>query len=197
MMNGLETLIHPTEGFAAGESCTDTSEKERPPCVRAGACMCVSVCVRAEILRALGRCYGLVIGRRDKGRMFFSFVFFFPGEILVCVYLLVHEHVAATLRYAAGCLPCAYTPLTKKMKKQALSATVTGLQPERCMAAAPSNSAQAHPYPSALSALFNSCFMAPNSGHNDARTPVCHGGVDRLGDTLACDTLVHHFLDSL
>lgn len=70
MMNGLETLIHPTEGFAAGESCTDTSEKERPLCVRACACMCVCV----EILLAMGRCYGLVIGRRDKGRIgvFFS-----------------------------------------------------------------------------------------------------------------------------
>lgn len=46
MMNGLETLIHPTEGFAAGESCTDTSEKERTVCMCAfrgggGAVCCV------------------------------------------------------------------------------------------------------------------------------------------------------------
>lgn len=44
MMNGLETLIHPTEGFAARESCTDTSEKERP------GCMCVCVCVRVDVV---------------------------------------------------------------------------------------------------------------------------------------------------
>lgn len=190
MMNGLETLIHPTEGFAAGESCTDTSEKERPLCVRACACMCVCV----EILLAMGRCYGLVIGRRDKGRIGF---FFSWRNSCVCIssYTSISVVRYAMLCYAAGCLPCAYTPLTKQ--KKALSVTMTGLQPERCMAAAPSNSARAHPYPSALSALFNSCFMAPNSGHNDGRTPVCHGGVDRLGDTLACDTLVHHFLDSL
>lgn len=40
MMNGLETLIHPTEGFAARESCTDTSKKERTVCV----CVCEGGC---------------------------------------------------------------------------------------------------------------------------------------------------------
>lgn len=36
MMNGLETLIHPTEGFVARESCTDTSKKEKTVCL----CVC-------------------------------------------------------------------------------------------------------------------------------------------------------------
>lgn len=39
MMNGLQTLIHPAEGFAARESCTDTSKKEKT--VRAPVCVCV------------------------------------------------------------------------------------------------------------------------------------------------------------
>lgn len=29
MMNGLQTLIHPAEGFAARESCADTSKREK------------------------------------------------------------------------------------------------------------------------------------------------------------------------
>lgn len=158
------------------------------------ACMCVHVCLCGDIAR-----YGKVLWTRDRetgqGE---DWVFFFSSRnSCVCIssYTSISVLRYAMLCYAAGCLPCAYTPLTKQ--KKALSVTMTGLQPERCMAAAPSNSARAHPYPSALSTLFNSCFMAPNSGHNDGRTPVCHGGVDRLGDTLACDTLVHHFLDSL
>lgn len=50
MMNGLETLIHLTEGFAASQSCTDMPKKERTlVCVRVPVCVCV--CVGGVILR--------------------------------------------------------------------------------------------------------------------------------------------------
>lgn len=41
MMNGLQTLIHPAEGFAARESCTDTSKKEKTVHAHASVCVCV------------------------------------------------------------------------------------------------------------------------------------------------------------
>lgn len=77
-MNGLETLIHPAEGFAARESCTDTSKKEKTACV----------CARARVFgegRALfpcvsERCDGRAIARWDKGEIGFSL-----PTVCVCV----------------------------------------------------------------------------------------------------------------
>lgn len=55
MMNGLETVIHPTEGFATRESCTDTSKREGT--VRVCLCVCTGgVTVLWCIAHFLGRC---------------------------------------------------------------------------------------------------------------------------------------------
>lgn len=47
MMNGLETLIHPAEGFAARESCTDTSKEEKTVYVHARVCVFGEGCVQS------------------------------------------------------------------------------------------------------------------------------------------------------
>lgn len=70
MMNGLETLIHLTEGFAARESCTDMSKKDRTV-----VCICVCVCVRGGpcvLLCVLRRFDRLVIVRWDEAEIRFS-----------------------------------------------------------------------------------------------------------------------------
>lgn len=143
MMNGLETLIYPTEGFAARESCTDTSKKESTVCMR------VYVCVRGEVVCVLGRCDGLVIGRWDKAEIWFSLQK--CVSVSECV-LTVSWPVRISVMHGYWTCSCAYF----YDKPVCSSAAMTGLYPGRCMAMLLSNSAQAHPYPSLLSALSNS-----------------------------------------